>query len=66
VAKTKMQCLISGNLCRDCALYRARHYYVCFRDNNQGNRRKPGEVTDTVAPPALGPSEDHTSETPHI
>lgn len=48
MAKIKMQCLISGNPCKDCALYRARHYYVCFRDNYRGNQRKPGEVSDTI------------------
>jgi hypothetical protein len=64
VAKIKMQCLISGNPCRDCALYRARHYYVCFRDNDRRNQRKPGEVSDTIAPSAPGPSRNDRSETP--
>ena len=66
MAKIKRQCLISGNPCRDCALYRARHYYICFRDNYGGYPRKPGEVSDAIAPPTPGPSRNHRSETHHI
>ena len=56
MAKTKMRCLFSSNLCRNCALYRARHYYLCLRDNDRGGISKPGEGSDTIAPPAQGPS----------
>ena len=66
MAKTKMQCLISGDLCKGCALYRARHYYLCFRGNYRGHLRKPGEVSDTIAPPTPGPSRNHKFEIPHI
>jgi hypothetical protein len=30
MAKQKMRCVFSGQLCRDCALFRGRHYYLCF------------------------------------
>jgi len=66
VAKMKMQCLFSGNLCRNCALYRARHYYLCFRDNYRGYQRRPGEVPDNVAHPTQGPTHNYKFETPHI
>jgi hypothetical protein len=65
MAKTKKLCLISGNQCKDCALYRARHYYLCFPDNYRSYRRQPGVVSDTIAPPTPGPSCDHKSEIPH-
>jgi len=44
MAKTKMQCLTSGNLCKDCALYRARHYYLCLRDANIYKPNKDSNV----------------------
>jgi len=66
VAKTKMQCLISGDLCKDCSLYRARHYYLCFRGNSKTCLTKPGEVSDTVAPPTVGPIRNHSSKIPHF
>ncbi len=66
MAKTKMLCVFSGNLCRECALYRGRHYYICFRDSYRGYLCKPGEVSDTIAPPTPGPSRNHKFETPHI
>ena len=51
MAKIKMQCLISisGDLCKNCALYRARHYYLCFRDNYRGHLRKPKNAIDPYA-----------------
>jgi len=66
VAKTKKLCLISGNLCKDCSLYRARHYYICFSDNYRGHLCKSVEVSDTIAPPTPGPNRNHKSEIPHI
>jgi len=65
MAKTRMLCVFSGNLCRGCALYRGRHYYLCFRNNYRGYLGMPGEVCDTIAP-APGPSLNQKSETPHI
>jgi hypothetical protein len=66
MAQTKRLCLFSGNLCRECALYRARHHYLCSRDNYRGHLCKTGEVSDTIAPPAPGPSSNHKSEIPYI
>jgi hypothetical protein len=66
VAKTKKLCPFSGSLCKDCSLYRAKHYYICFGGNDRGNLRKPGEVSDTIAPPAPGPNRNDKCEIPHI
>lgn len=34
MAKTKMICPFSGKQCRECPVYRGRHYYLCFRGNS--------------------------------
>lgn len=65
MAKIKMKCLFSGNLCKNCSLYRARHYYLCFRNDYQGYKNKTGEA-DTVVHPAQLPSRNNKFETPNI
>ena len=44
MAKTKMLCPFSGNLCEECALYRGRHYYLCFCDKYRGHLADTGET----------------------
>jgi len=44
VAKTKMLCPFSSNLCEECALYRGRHYYLCFCDKYRGHLADTGET----------------------
>jgi hypothetical protein len=36
MAKTKMLCPFSGELCKDCPVYRGRHYYLCFNKKYRG------------------------------
>jgi hypothetical protein len=36
MAKAKMLCPFSGMLCKDCPLYRGRHYYLCFNEKYRG------------------------------
>ena len=36
MAKVKMICPFSGKLCKECALFRGRHYFLCFKDNYRG------------------------------
>jgi hypothetical protein len=36
MAKRKMLCPFSGGLCKDCPLYRGRHYYLCFNEKYRG------------------------------
>lgn len=42
MAKEDMMCPFSGKLCRECALYRGRHYYLCFSKKYRGHLEKPG------------------------
>ncbi len=37
MAKTKMLCPFSGELCRECPQYRGRHYYLCFAKKYRGH-----------------------------
>jgi hypothetical protein len=42
MAKEEMLCPFSGKLCRECPLYRGRHYYLCFSKKYRGHLEKPG------------------------
>lgn len=42
MAKENMICPFSGRKCRDCALYRGRHYYLCFSDEYRGSLGQTG------------------------
>jgi hypothetical protein len=42
MAKEDMLCPFSGKLCRECPLYRGRHYYMCFSKKYRGHLEKPG------------------------
>jgi hypothetical protein len=37
MAKEKMLCPFSGKLCKECPLYRGRHYYLCFNKSYRGH-----------------------------
>ena len=45
MAKTKMLCPFSKGLCRECPLYRGRHYYLCFCTKYRGYLGDPKEKT---------------------
>jgi len=36
MAKQKMRCVFSEQLCRSCSLFRGRHYYLCFSRTYRG------------------------------
>jgi hypothetical protein len=36
MAKEAMICPFSKNLCRECAFYRGRHYYLCYNTKYRG------------------------------
>jgi hypothetical protein len=38
-----MRCPFSSRLCEECALYRGRHYYLCFCEKYRGYLGEPGE-----------------------
>ena len=42
MAKKNMICPFTGKLCRDCAIYRGRHYYLCFSKKYRGYLGEPG------------------------
>lgn len=37
MAKEKMLCPFSKKLCRECPLYKGRHYYLCYCNNYRGH-----------------------------
>ena len=37
MAKVSMKCPFSGVLCKDCPIYRGRHYYLCFCEKYRGS-----------------------------
>jgi hypothetical protein len=39
-----MVCPFSGKLCRECALYRGRHYFLCFEKHYRGYMNKDGKL----------------------
>lgn len=36
MAKVKMLCPFSGKLCKECAVYRGKHYFLCFQNKYRG------------------------------
>jgi hypothetical protein len=36
MAKTSMICPFSGTLCKDCPVYRGRHYLLCYCEKYRG------------------------------
>ena len=50
MAKTEMVCPFSNKVCEECALYRGRHYFLCFCEKYRGHLSKPGEVTKANLP----------------
>jgi hypothetical protein len=67
MAKKKMLCPFSGELCRECPQYRGRHYYLCFCKKYRGYLGTPEKQTERKSsrrsadikfeiPPVLAPS----------
>jgi hypothetical protein len=54
VAKEGVICPFSSRLCEECALYRGRHYYLCFCREYRGYLDTPGDVTREDFPPVPG------------
>ena len=54
MAKTKMICPFLGELCKECPIYRGRHYFLCFCDKYRGHLDKPSDIGGTAAPLASG------------
>jgi hypothetical protein len=45
MAKTQMVCPFSGKACRECAIYRGRHYYWCFNPKYRGHLNKSDQTS---------------------
>ncbi|MGB9630211.1 MAG: hypothetical protein ACPL6D_16265 [Thermodesulfobacteriota bacterium] len=43
MAKKEMICPFSGRLCKNCAVYTGRHYFLCYSKNYRGSIRVRGE-----------------------
>jgi hypothetical protein len=66
MAKTKMLCPFSKELCRECPQFRGRHYYLCFHKSYRGclaetekkivQKSWTGEKKLFEMPPVLPPS----------
>ena len=41
MAKTKMLCPFSNQLCRECPQYRGRHYFLCYHTKYRGYMGDP-------------------------
>jgi hypothetical protein len=50
MAKEDMICPFTGKLCRECPIYRGRHYYLCFNKKYRGHIEKPGGDTEENNP----------------
>jgi hypothetical protein len=45
MAKAKMICPFSGKACKECAIYRGRHYYWCFNPKYRGHLNKSDQAS---------------------
>jgi len=61
MAKMGMMCPFSGKLCRECALYRGRHYYLCFNEKYRGHLVESGKM-----PPPLRTSSNGKFKMPSL
>ncbi len=66
MAKKRMLCPFSGKLCKECALYRGRHYYLCFCKEYRGYLDEPGEAVAAAALPVPGASPEKKLEMPSL
>ena len=44
MAKAQMLCPFSEGLCKDCPVYRGRHYYLCFNKKYRGYLINKGKI----------------------
>lgn len=46
MAKHKILCPISGGACIECAIYRGRHYYLCYSKSFRGTSFDPERIKE--------------------
>ena len=66
MAKAEMICPFSGKLCKECAVYRGRHYYLCFSKKYRGYVEKSGLVSKVGTPISAGVNSSSRFEMPSI
>lgn len=66
MAKIRMICPFSNRLCEECALYRGRHYYLCFCQDYRGYLGNSGEFAKEAPPFPPGAGSNGTFEIPSI
>jgi hypothetical protein len=66
VAKTEMACPFSGKLCKECAVYRGRHYYLCFCGQYRGHVEQSGKANKVSAPFSSGVNPSSRFDMPSI
>lgn len=49
MAKAEMMCPFSGKPCKECPIYRGRHYYLCFSERYRGHVKGVEEDNNTRA-----------------
>jgi len=54
MAKEKMVCPISKGICVDCAIYRGRHYYLCYSKGYHGSLLESGLIDNLKVKPNAG------------
>jgi hypothetical protein len=64
MAKEDMLCPFTGKLCRECALYRGRHYYLCFNKKYRGHLEKSEGATKGTNPGTSEVKHDEHFEAP--
>jgi hypothetical protein len=64
MAKEDMLCPFSGELCRECPLYRGRHYYLCFSKKYRGHLEGSERVTKGTNPGTSEAEPDKQFEAP--
>ena len=66
MAKEDMICPFSGKLCKECAIYRGRHYYLCFCKQYRGYVEKSEPVGKVSASISAGVNSGSRFEFPFI
>ncbi|HOC45733.1 MAG: hypothetical protein PHT96_04725 [Syntrophorhabdaceae bacterium] len=46
MARHKIICPFSGTACRECAVYRGRHYYLCYSAGYRGTSFDPEKIRE--------------------
>ena len=54
MAKDAMICPFSGSACRECPIYRGRHYYLCFDKRYRGHVDRVGQANNRTLREADG------------